>query len=78
MIINPAANLSPLSDQELDRLAELLQSHGPDAMSLPEVDGLLVALSCSPRLLLPSEYCRSFWETTVPSMTSSRRRSSTA
>lgn len=56
MMTDPTADLSPLSDQELDRLAELLQAHGPNAMSLPEVDGLLVALICSPRLLLPSEY----------------------
>jgi len=46
-----------LSDEEFDRLQELLfRSNGEGAMNLEELDGFFAALICGPEIVLPSEY----------------------
>jgi uncharacterized protein len=46
----------PLSDAELDQLGEFLESAGPRAMNLEELDGFFAALIAGPDMVLPSEY----------------------
>jgi uncharacterized protein len=47
----------PLSDTELDRLDDFLQTVNPgEGMSLEELDGFFCALICSPEVVPPSEY----------------------
>jgi uncharacterized protein len=52
----------PLTDQELDRLQDLLlRSDGEGAMNLEELDGFFAALICGPEMVLPSEYLPEIW-----------------
>lgn len=46
---------TPLTDEELDRLQDLLDSL-PEAMNLEMLDGFLTALVCSPQYVPPSDY----------------------
>jgi len=45
-----------LSDAELDRLAEFLDSAGDQPMNLEELDGFFSALIAGPETVMPSEY----------------------
>lgn len=45
-----------LTDQEFDRLSEILESLSPDAMNLEMLDGFFAALICSPDMVMPNEY----------------------
>jgi uncharacterized protein len=52
----------PLSEAELDRLAEFLSSNkNPDALTLEGLDGLFCALIASPERVLPSQYLPMIW-----------------
>jgi uncharacterized protein len=46
----------PLSEAELDQLGEFLESLGPRAMNLEQLDGFFAALIAGPDIVLPSEY----------------------
>jgi hypothetical protein len=47
----------PLTDAELDRLADFLKScRGGEAMNLEELDGFFAALIAAPETVMPSEY----------------------
>jgi Uncharacterised protein family (UPF0149) len=47
----------PLSEAELDRLSDFLDSlTNPDAMDLETLDGFLCALIAGPEMVMPSEY----------------------
>jgi uncharacterized protein len=46
----------PLSDIELDRLADFLEEIGERAMNIEMLDGFLAALICGPSMVMPSEY----------------------
>src|ERR1700676_4330240 len=47
----------PLTDAELDRLDNFLQTVNPgEGMSLEELDGFFCALICCPEVVPPSEY----------------------
>jgi yecA family protein len=63
----------PLTDIELDGLADILtQFGGPDSMNLEGLDGFFSALICGPALVLPSEYLPAIWGTKAarnPSLT---------
>jgi uncharacterized protein len=51
-----------MSKEELDRLAEILETFpGPDAMNLEELDGFFAAVICSPKMISPSEYLPQVW-----------------
>ena len=52
----------PLTDDELDRLADVLKSCGSkNAMNIEMLDGFLAALICGPESVLPSEYLPEIW-----------------
>jgi uncharacterized protein len=52
----------PLTDAELDRLADVLKRcGGKNAMNVEMLDGFLAALICSPTSVLPSEYLPEIW-----------------
>jgi uncharacterized protein len=52
----------PLTDAELNRLADLLERcGGKNAMNIEMLDGFLAALICSPESVLPSEYLPEIW-----------------
>ena len=51
----------PLTDAEFDRLAEVLQRCGGQAMNIEMLDGFLSALICGPETVLPSEYLPKIW-----------------
>ena len=51
----------PLSDIELDRLAEFLNAIGPPTSNLESLDGYFAALICGPEMVLPSEYLSEIW-----------------
>jgi uncharacterized protein len=52
----------PLTDDELDRLADALdRCGGKRAMNVEMLDGFLAALICSPETILPSEYLPQIW-----------------
>jgi yecA family protein len=51
----------PLTDAEFDRLAEVLQRCGGQAMNIEMLDGFLAALICGPETVLPSEYLPKIW-----------------
>ncbi|WP_225936435.1 MULTISPECIES: UPF0149 family protein [Burkholderiaceae] len=46
----------PLTERELDRLDDFLDSIGDEAMTLEMLDGFFAALICSPQLIMPSEW----------------------
>jgi len=49
----------PLTDTELDRLGDFLEScKGGSAMNLEELDGFFAALIAGPETVMPSEYYR--------------------
>jgi len=56
--LDPSAQQQPLSDDDLDELAELLGADwAPETtMDIEQLDGLLAGLVCSPRVLVPSRY----------------------
>jgi len=55
---DPSAPMQPLSDDDLDELAELLGADwAPETtMDIEQLDGLLAGLICSPRMVMPSAY----------------------
>jgi Uncharacterised protein family (UPF0149) len=56
---SPAVNLQPLTDAELDKLADVLKRFGDKrAMNLEMLDGFFAALICGPDDVPPSEYLR--------------------
>ena len=55
-------NAQPLTDAELDNLADVLKRFGDErAMNLEMVDGFFAALICGPETVLPSEYLPEIW-----------------
>ena len=56
-----ATNAETLTDEEFDRLESFLDSLGPPAMNLEELDGFFVALICGPQMVMPSEYLPQIW-----------------
>jgi Uncharacterised protein family (UPF0149) len=59
---SPAVNLQPLTDAELDKLADVLKRFGDKrAMNLEMLDGFFAALICGPDDVPPSEYLREIW-----------------
>jgi uncharacterized protein len=55
---DPSAQMQPLSDNDLDELADLLGADwAPETtMDIEQLDGLLAGLICSPRAVMPSAY----------------------
>lgn len=51
----------PLTDDELDRLADFLERIGPPAMNLETLDGFFAALISGPDMVMPSEYLPHIW-----------------
>lgn len=51
----------PLTDKELDRLADFLADIGPAAMNLEMLDGFFVALISGPDMVMPGEYLPQIW-----------------
>jgi uncharacterized protein len=52
----------PLTDIELDKLADVLKRFGDKrAMNLEMLDGFFAALICGPETVLPSEYLSEIW-----------------
>ena len=52
----------PLTDAELDRIADVLKRFGDKrAMNLEMLDGFFAALICGPDTVLPSEYLPEIW-----------------
>ncbi len=62
-ITGSTAKPAPLSDQDLERLDHLLETHAVphDGMSLEMLDGFLSALIVSPELVMPSEFMSAIW-----------------
>jgi uncharacterized protein len=56
-----AVNPQPLTDAELDRLADVLKRFYKRAMNLEMIDGFFAALICGPEIVLPSEYLPEIW-----------------
>jgi uncharacterized protein len=55
-------NLQPLTDVELDKLADVLKRFGDKrAMNLEMLDGFFAALICGPDDVPPSEYLPEIW-----------------
>ena len=55
-------NLQPLTDAELDKLADVLKRYGDKrAMNLEMLDGFFAALICGPNDVPPSEYLPEIW-----------------
>ncbi|WMY11080.1 UPF0149 family protein [Paraburkholderia phenoliruptrix] len=57
---NPTSH-QPLTDAELDRLAEFLNSVGNPALNIEFLDGYFAALICGPDVVFPSEYLPNLW-----------------
>ena len=55
---DPSSQMQPLSDDDLDELADLLGADwAPETtMDIEQFDGLLAGLICSPRVVMPSAY----------------------
>ena len=55
---DPSSQMQPLSDDDLDELADLLGADwAPETtMDIEQFDGLLAGLICSPRVVMPSSY----------------------
>jgi uncharacterized protein len=52
----------PLSDTELDRITEILERFGDkNSMNLEQIDGLLAAVVCGPKIIPEQEYLRAIW-----------------
>jgi uncharacterized protein len=51
----------PLSEDELDRLSDFLDTTGEAAKNLEWLDGYFAALICGSDLVLPSEYLPEIW-----------------
>ena len=51
----------PLTNAELNRLANFLDALGPPALNLEALDGYFAALICGPDMVLPSEYLPVVW-----------------
>ena len=49
-------NDGALSEDDLDRLRDFLDTMGPPAMNLESVDGFFAALICGPEMVMPGEY----------------------
>jgi len=54
--MSPLLLKEPLTEAELDRLAEFLQCSDGEAMNVEELDGFFAALVVGPEVVLPSEY----------------------
>ena len=55
-------NLQPLTDAELNKLADVLKRFGDKrAMNLEMLDGFFAALICGPNDVPPSEYLPEIW-----------------
>jgi len=59
--MNNAPTHRPLTEDELDRLADFLDAIGPPALNLESLDGYFAALICGPEMVLPSEYLPEIW-----------------
>jgi len=60
--MRPFVDQNPLTDVELAKLGEFLNSiKNSRAMSLEEMDGFFVALICGPEMVSPSEYLPYVW-----------------
>jgi uncharacterized protein len=67
MSTNNPPGLKALSEAELDRLAEFLDSlKNPDAMDLETLDGFFCALIAGPEIVMPSEYLPAIWGGELP------------
>ncbi|MEI6747312.1 MAG: UPF0149 family protein, partial [Methylococcaceae bacterium] len=58
-----------LTDQEFDRLSEILESLSPDAMNLEMLDGFFAALICSPNVVMPNAIVRTVFSARNTKMT---------
>jgi uncharacterized protein len=58
--MKPVSNAS-LNEDEFGQLDDFLESIGPSAMSMEEVDGFFAALMCAPELVLPSKWFPEIW-----------------
>jgi uncharacterized protein len=57
----------PLTETELERLDEFLESYkGGEAMNVEEVDGFFAALIAGPEIVMPSEYIREVFGSKTP------------
>jgi Uncharacterised protein family (UPF0149) len=55
--VNPFAQNEPLTDAELDRLANFLKGcKSGKAMAVEQLDGFFAALTLGPEVVMPSEY----------------------
>lgn len=75
---DPSAPMQPLSEDDLDELADLLGADwAPETtMDIEQLDGLLAGLICSPRVLMPSRYMTEIFggeEPTFPDMATAQR-----
>ena len=52
---------APLTEDELDRLADFLGAINPSALNLESLDGYFAALICGPDVVLPSAYLPEIW-----------------
>jgi uncharacterized protein len=59
--VNNSTTDQPLTDDELDRLADFLDAIGPPALNLESLDGYFAALICGPDVVLPSDYLPEIW-----------------
>lgn len=59
------SSYQPLTDSELNRLAEFLDSFGEPAMNIETLDGFFSAMICGPHLVRPSEYFPTMWRREV-------------
>jgi len=64
--MNTKLHVGSPTEDDLDRLSELLDQRGPTAMGLEELDGFLAALVCAPELVMPREYLPIAWGADVP------------
>ena len=61
-VTSKSVNLPPLTDAELDKLADILKRFGDKrAMNLETLDGFFAALICGPDDVPPSEYLPEIW-----------------
>jgi uncharacterized protein len=65
---DPSALTQPLSEDELDELAELLGAEwAPETtMDVEQLDGFLAGMICSPRMVMPSHYVPEIFGDTEP------------
>ena len=75
---DPPSQMPPLSDDDLDQLADLLGADwAPETtMDIEQLDGLLAGLICSPRVLMPSAYLPEIFggeEPAFPDMATAQR-----